>query len=120
MLSSWNHVEPASKSTDQVAGIDQLIRQVAEKNPHAIAAVFDGQTMTYGQLEERANRVARLLLKQGVQLGDPVGLCVERSSEMLIGILAILKAGGCYVPLDVIYPEIIFNTSWKMRRFGSF
>ena len=108
-LSDWNQVEPDRANEEEAACIDQLIGQVTERNRDAIAAVFNGQTMTYGQLDDRSNQVARLLLEQGVELGEPVGLCVERSFEMLVGILGILKAGNCYVPLDVIYPQDHFQ-----------
>ncbi|WP_032706351.1 AMP-binding protein, partial [Pseudomonas syringae] len=62
------------------------------------------QRLTYRELNEQANRLAHALRKQGVQPDSRVGICVERSAEMVVGLLAILKAGGGYVPLDPAYP----------------
>src|SRR6202011_1314836 len=67
--------------------------------------VFGRKRLTYGQLNELANRLARHLATRGVVPDVLVGLCVERSLEMVVGILAILKAGGAYVPLDPAYPQ---------------
>ncbi|NRS52175.1 AMP-binding protein, partial [Brevibacillus sp. HB2.2] len=67
--------------------------------------VAGDQSLTYSQLEKRANQVANYLQKQGVRPGSLVGICVKRSLEMLIGVLGILKAGGAYVPLDSDYPK---------------
>ncbi|KAG0199061.1 hypothetical protein BGX28_007605 [Mortierella sp. GBA30] len=71
-----------------------------EHTPEAIAVVYKDQSLTYGELNERANRLAYRLVKLGVQPDSLVAICVERSLGMIIGILAILKAGGAYVPLD--------------------
>ncbi|MBD0378728.1 non-ribosomal peptide synthetase [Paenibacillus sedimenti] len=73
--------------------------------PDRIAVVFGGERMTYRELNERANRLARELRFYGVQPDDRVGLLVERSLDMIVGILATLKAGGAYVPLDPDYPQ---------------
>ncbi|HVE64939.1 MAG TPA: amino acid adenylation domain-containing protein, partial [Thermoanaerobaculia bacterium] len=75
------------------------------RTPEAAALVFGAERLTYGQLNERANRLARFLRKRGVGPEVLVGLCVERSVEMVVGILGILKAGGAYVPLDPRYPR---------------
>ncbi|GER91651.1 hypothetical protein KDW_58130 [Dictyobacter vulcani] len=77
--------------------------QVA-RDPFAIAAVCEHATLNYGELNKRANQIARYLRQIGVGPEVHVGLCVERSLELLIGVLAILKAGGTYVPLDPTYP----------------
>jgi non-ribosomal peptide synthetase component F len=76
----------------------------AARTPEAIALAFAGQVLTYRQLEEQANRLARYLLRLGVGPEVLVGLFVERSLEMVVGMLAVLKDGGAYVPLDTAYP----------------
>ena len=74
------------------------------KNPDAAAVVFDDATLTYAQLDARANQLAHHLQSLGVGPEVVVGLCVERSLEMIVGLLGILKAGGAYLPLDPAYP----------------
>ncbi|HYP38794.1 MAG TPA: amino acid adenylation domain-containing protein, partial [Chloroflexia bacterium] len=76
-----------------------------EKSPQAVAMLFEGEQFTYAELNRRANRVAHRLQELGVEPDVPVGLYVERSPEMVIGLLGILKAGGAYVPLDPAYPR---------------
>ncbi|WP_137669642.1 AMP-binding protein, partial [Sphaerospermopsis reniformis] len=75
-----------------------------EKTPNAIAVVFENEQLTYQQLNSRANQLAHHLQSLGVKTETLVGICVERSLEMVIGLLGILKAGGAYVPLDPEYP----------------
>ncbi|MFC7440511.1 amino acid adenylation domain-containing protein [Laceyella putida] len=76
----------------------------AERRPEATAVVFEGESLTYRELNERANQLAHHLKKRGVGPNRLVGLSVERSLETVVGILGILKAGGVYVPLDPTYP----------------
>ncbi|NWD81799.1 AMP-binding protein, partial [Pseudomonas reactans] len=76
----------------------------AERQPHAIAVVQDGESLTYQQLNIRANQFAHYLLQQGVQPDDRVALCCRRGPQMLMGLLGILKAGAGYVPIDPAYP----------------
>ena len=85
--------------------IHELFEEQVEKTPHAIAVVFDEQQLTYRELNNRANQLARYLKKVGVGPEVLVGICVERSIEMVVGLLGILKAGGAYVPLDPAYPK---------------
>jgi amino acid adenylation domain-containing protein len=85
--------------------IHQLFEAEVERTPEAIAAVFEDGRLTYRELNARANRLAYDLNKLGVGPETLVGLCVERSLEMIVGILGVLKAGGAYVPLDPSYPE---------------
>ena len=66
--------------------------------------VYEGQSLSYGELNRRANQLAHYLREQGVKPDTLVGLCVERSLEMVVGVLGVLKAGGAYVPLDPGYP----------------
>ncbi len=77
----------------------------AQTRPEAIAVCFEDTSLSYRALDQRANQVAHRLLRQGVSRGDRVGLCVERSVELVVGILGILKVGAAYVPLDTSYPE---------------
>jgi amino acid adenylation domain-containing protein/thioester reductase-like protein len=85
--------------------IHALFEEQAERNPDAVAVEFEGQSLTYSELNRKANRLARYLRKmQGVGPDQLVALCVERSLEMMIGLLGILKAGAAYVPLDASYP----------------
>src|SRR6185295_6343818 len=90
---------PADKS------IHQLVEEQAEKTPDAVAVVYANQGLTYRDLNAKANQLAHYLKKLGVGPDVLVGICVERSLEMIVGLLGILKAGGAYVPLDPKYPR---------------
>ncbi|QLE49533.1 amino acid adenylation domain-containing protein [Nostoc sp. C057] len=85
--------------------IHQLFEAQVERLPDAIAVSFEDQHLTYRELNHRANQLAHYLQSLGVKPDVLVGICVERSLEMVIGILGILKAGGAYVPLDPSYPQ---------------
>ncbi|HEU4885333.1 MAG TPA: amino acid adenylation domain-containing protein, partial [Longimicrobium sp.] len=85
--------------------IHELFEAQAARTPGAAAVVFQGETLTYAELNARANRLAHHLVALGVGPDQPVAICVERSLEMVVGLLAVLKAGGGYVPLDPAYPE---------------
>ncbi len=80
--------------------LQQLFEEQVEKRPDAVALKIEGMEMTYGELNERANRLAALLIGMGVKSNETVGLLFGRSFEMIISILAVLKAGGAYLPLD--------------------
>src|SRR5205814_1622613 len=73
--------------------------------PEAIAVEFEDQQITYRELNQRANQLAHYLITIGIGPEKLVGICVERSIEMVLGLLGILKAGGAYVPLDPAYPK---------------
>ncbi|HCC07991.1 MAG TPA: hypothetical protein DEP72_07555 [Clostridiales bacterium] len=85
--------------------IHELFEEQAEKTPDNIALVFEEQQMTYRELNEKANQLARVLREKGVGPDKLVGIMVHRSLEMIVGIFAVLKAGGAYVPIDPEYPE---------------
>ncbi|MBD2559797.1 MULTISPECIES: non-ribosomal peptide synthetase [Nostoc] len=85
--------------------IHQLFEDQVERSPDAIALVFEDQQLTYQELNQRANQLAHHLQKLGVRPEVLVGICIERSLEMIIGLLGILKAGGAYVPIDPDYPQ---------------
>ncbi len=101
VLVEWNQTETEYPRDKTVHG---LFEEQAERAPEAVAVELEGKRLTYGQLNERANRLARYLSKRGVGPEVLVGLCVERSLEMVVGLLGILKAGGAYLPLDPAYP----------------
>ncbi|MDE9500398.1 AMP-binding protein, partial [Xenorhabdus bovienii] len=82
----------------------ELFEQQTAKTPDAVAVVFEEVTLTYQQLNVKANQLASCLQELGVQQGTLVGICMQRSVEMIVGLLGILKAGGAYVPLEPGYP----------------
>jgi amino acid adenylation domain-containing protein/non-ribosomal peptide synthase protein (TIGR01720 family) len=84
--------------------LHQLFEEQADRTPEATAVVADGVALTYGDVEARANRLARYLIDLGVEVETSVGICVERGVDMVVAILAVLKAGGAYLPLDPDYP----------------
>ncbi|WP_416768984.1 amino acid adenylation domain-containing protein [Pseudomonas sp. RHF3.3-3] len=88
----------------QAQTIHGLFEAQVASTPDALAVVHGERRLSYRELNEKANRLAHALRKQGVQPDSRVGICVERGAEMVVGLLAILKAGGAYVPLDPAYP----------------
>ncbi|PFL17626.1 non-ribosomal peptide synthetase, partial [Bacillus cereus] len=93
--------------------LHQLFEEQVYKTPDQLAIVFENQQLTYWELNERANQLARTLRNQGVKENQLVGIMVERSVEMIVGILGVLKAGGAYVPIDPEYPEDRINYMLK-------
>ncbi|MEH2023712.1 non-ribosomal peptide synthetase [Nostoc sp.] len=102
LLLEWNETKV---EYPQQLCIHQLFEAQVEKTPNAIAVVFENHQLTYRELNARANQLAHYLQKLGVKSEVLVGICVERSLNMVISILAILKAGGGYIPLDPAYPK---------------
>ncbi|EJL20546.1 amino acid adenylation enzyme/thioester reductase family protein,thioester reductase-like protein [Brevibacillus sp. BC25] len=102
VLIDWNRTE---KEYPRDLCIHQAFEQQVAKTPENIALEYKQQAMTYAELNQRANQLAHLLLAQGVQPDTTVAICVERSMEMIIGILGVLKAGAAYVPVDPAHPE---------------
>ncbi|NZD57208.1 amino acid adenylation domain-containing protein, partial [Sphaerotilus montanus] len=101
-LRAWNQTD--ADYPQDLTVVDLFEAQV-DTSPDATAVVFEGQRLSYAQLDRRANQVAHALIEQGVGPDTLVGLCVPRSLEMVVGLLGILKAGGAYVPLDPDYPQ---------------
>ncbi|MEH2273522.1 MAG: non-ribosomal peptide synthetase [Nostoc sp.] len=101
-LIEWNQTQ-----TDypHQACIHQLFEAQVEKTPNAVALIFNNQHLTYRDLNSRANQLAQYLQSLGVGTETLVGICIERSLEMVVALLAILKAGGAYVPLEPGYPQ---------------
>ncbi len=102
LLVEWNATQ-ATYPRDQC--IHQLFEAQVERTPDAVAVVFEEEQLTYRELNSKANQLARSLQQLGVGPEVLVGLCMERSLEMIVGLLGILKAGGVYVPLDPEYPQ---------------
>ena len=101
ILRVWNDTAQALAP----ATLPELFAAQAARTPDAVAVMFEDRTLTYAALDAHANRLAHHLQSLGVGPETVVGLCVERSPEMVIGLLGILKAGGAYLPLDPDYPR---------------
>ena len=101
ILEDWNDTSRAVAATT----LPELFAAQAARTPDAVAVVFEDQSLSYGELDRRANQLAHRLIELGVGPEVVVGLCAERSLEMVVGLLGILKAGGAYLPLDPDYPR---------------
>jgi amino acid adenylation domain-containing protein len=102
LLVEWNATQQAYP---QDVCLQQLFEAQVERAPKAVAVVFEGRQLTYRELNRRANQLAHYLRARGVGPEGLVGLCMERSPAMVVGLLGILKAGGAYLPLDPAYPR---------------
>jgi amino acid adenylation domain-containing protein len=102
LLVEWNNT---TSDYPQDKCIHELFEATVERTPLSVAVVFEGEQLTYRELNARANQVAHHLKTLGVGPEVLVGICVERSIEMIVGLLGILKAGGAYLPLDAEYPQ---------------
>ncbi|TRT98013.1 MAG: amino acid adenylation domain-containing protein, partial [Microcystis aeruginosa Ma_AC_P_19900807_S300] len=102
LLIEWNNTQV---DYPEYKCIHQLFEEQVKRTPDAVAVVCSGQQLTYNELNSRANQLAHYLRKLGVKADTLVGISLERSLEMIVGLLAILKAGGAYVPLDPDYPS---------------
>jgi amino acid adenylation domain-containing protein len=107
LLVDWNDTA-ADYPLD--APLHALLERTARQFPHQIALVFERQVLSYSKLHSRANRLARFLRARGVGPDVPVGLCADRSPEMVVALLGILKADGAYVPLDPDHPAERLNS----------
>jgi|GEM_PF-3580151 len=101
LLVEWNNT---TKDYPQDKCIHQLFESQVERTPDSVAVVFEDEQITYLELNARANQLAHYLQEKGLRAEVLVGICVERSIEMIVGLLGVLKAGGAYVPLDPAYP----------------
>lgn len=106
ILKDWNNTR---KEYPQHASIHQLFEAQAKKNPDDIALIFQGQHLTYQALNEQSDQLAHHLLSLGVKTGQYVGICLKRSTDMVVGLLGILKAGCAYLPLDPAFPKQRLN-----------
>ena len=101
LLVEWNDAKSEYRKNQC---IHELFEAQVEKTPDSIALVFESRQLSYRELNDRANQLANYLKKLGIGAESHVGICMERSLELIIGLLGILKAGGAYVPLDPSYP----------------
>lgn len=101
IMKQFNHTKHEFNLCNNIVTLFQ--RQV-EKSPSKEAIVYAGEALTYLELEEKSNQVANVLLEQGVQVEDFVGICLEKSLEMIIALLGVMKAGGAYVPIEPNLP----------------
>src|SRR5215831_16305073 len=101
ILEEWNDTRREVAETTAV----EMFEAKVERSPEAVAVVFEGQRLSYGELNRRANQLAGYLRQEGVGPEEIVGICLERSLEMVVALLGVLKAGGAYLPLDPEYPE---------------
>lgn len=101
------------QQTDQflpaLSGIHHLFEQQAEQTPDAIAVVDEKQQISYQELNQRSNQLAHYLQKQGIHSEALIGICFDRSIDMLVALLGVLKAGAAYLPLDPTYPQARLN-----------
>jgi amino acid adenylation domain-containing protein len=102
ILNEWNNTD---SDYPRNACLHELFERQAARTPGASAVLFEGRNVTYRELNDRASQIANHLLALGVEPETLVGICVERSADMIAGLLGILKAGGAYVPLDPQYPS---------------
>ena len=107
ILEDWNRTE---RTLPEAVCVHHLVEEQAARTPDEVALVMpayeegERQTLTYGEMNQRANQVAHYLRAQGVESGMVVGICLPRSLDLIVGLLAILKAGAAYLPLDPEYP----------------
>ncbi|MEM7530553.1 MAG: amino acid adenylation domain-containing protein [Chloroflexota bacterium] len=105
-LTQWNQTSVSTTISGSTQPcIHQLFEAQVERTPYDIAVVFEQEKLTYRRLNQRVNQLANYLIQHGVGPETLVGICMERSSEMLVGILGVLKAGGAYMPIDPNYPD---------------
>jgi amino acid adenylation domain-containing protein/non-ribosomal peptide synthase protein (TIGR01720 family) len=100
ILEEWNR----TRREIPEATLVELFEEQVRRTPRAVAVVYQERELTYSELNERANRLAHLLIRKGIGPEDRVGVCLERGTEMVIALLGILKAGAAYLPLDPEYP----------------
>jgi amino acid adenylation domain-containing protein/non-ribosomal peptide synthase protein (TIGR01720 family) len=103
LLSEWNDTRRENRWRGRC--VHQLFEEQARNEPERVALVCGREQLTYGELNARANQLARYLMRLGVGPESRVGICLEPGAEMVVAVLGVLKAGGAYVPLDPAYPE---------------
>ncbi len=114
LLSGWNDTR---RAYPRHRCIHELITQQAARTPDALAVVCGADQLTYRELDERANQLARYLRARGVGAETPVAVMLERSTQLVVALLGVLKAGGAYVPLDPAYPHE--RLRWMIEDTGA-
>lgn len=102
VLAEWNDTR---RNYDEMPSVHELFEEQVERTPEAVAVTYEEQELSYGELNQRANRLARCLVKLGVGPEVRVALFLDRGVEMAVGLVGVLKSGGAYVPTDPGYPE---------------
>src|SRR5258708_39849760 len=102
ILRDWNATE---RDYPRHKCVHELFEEQAARNPGAVAVTFEGRSLTYAQLDKRANQLARHLIKVGVTPGSLVGIALDRSLDLLVGLLGVWKAGAAYLPFDTAHPR---------------
>ena len=112
LLNQWNHT-PEEYPADQFTYVYRMVENQEEKTPEATALTYKNETITYRRFNQQANQLSHRLIEKGIFPGIPVGILMERDLNMVIGIMAILKAGAAYIPLDPAAPpgEIEYRVS---------
>ena len=110
IVSQWNQTKTKYPADATVQG---LFQEQVRQSPDATALRFENQQLTYRDLNQQANQMAHCLKNSGVKPRDRVGVCLERSPELVVGLLAILKCGACYVPIDPGYPRE--RVAWMVK-----
>lgn len=114
VVDKWNQT---SADFNLEANVLQLISNAAQANPNKVALICQDQSITYQALLQSSNQLAHYLCDQGVKPGDLIGICLERGPQLVLGLLAIMKAGAAYVPLDPDYPQD--RLSYMLEDSGS-
>jgi amino acid adenylation domain-containing protein len=113
----WTDLRPSGMDGRPGGSVHGRFAEQAKRTPEAVAVVHGRTRLTYRQLDERANRLAQLLLSLGVMPEDPVAVLMERSADLVVALLAVLKSGGCYLPLHTAYP--IERMQWILDQAGA-
>jgi len=110
-MSAPVHLENTNSYNDTVAeyprekALPHFVNECAKKYSNKVAIKFHGRNLTYREVYESSNKLAKILIDNGIRSGDIIGLALDRSPEMIISLLAILKSGAAYIPLDPEYPK---------------
>ena len=129
LLDVWNDTQ---RDHDRGACLHQLFERAASQRPDSAAFIIGAETFSYGDIDQRANKLARLLQLRGVRHNDKVGVCLDRTIEMPVALAAVLKAGAAYVPLDPAHPAdrllyviedarvaCVITMSWLVQALGA-
>jgi len=102
ILEDFNHTKVTN---DEAKTLVDLLRRPTQLYPDSVAVVFEDQQLTYRELDQRSNQLAHFLINRGITAGTLVGVCLDRSFDMIVSLIGILKAGGAYVPIDPAFPS---------------